>query len=98
MNQSAYKFGVALALADAGLLKNAAESPQESPMPQGSKKVPAELLAAKLRNEPDMAPTEQAEADTQPETDYDFNFNGVSSYTPLANMGLDFRAPVDTSV
>ena len=98
MNQSAYKLGVALALADSGLLKNAAESAQESPMPQRSKQIPAELLAAKLRNEPDMAPTQQAEATTQPESDYDFNFNGVSSYMPLTNIGLDFNGPVDTSV
>ena len=98
MNQSAYKLGVALALADTGLLKNAAESSQESQMPQGPKQIPAELLAAKLRKEPDMAPTQQTEATTQPETDYDFNFKGVSAYTPLANIGLDYSGPVDTSI
>ena len=97
MNKQAYQLGVALALADTGLLKHAA-APGETAMPQGPTQVPAELLAAILQKAPDIAPAQQSEAVSRPEVDPDFSFSGTSTYTPLSNIGLDFRGPVDTSV
>ena len=97
MNKQAYQLGVALALADAGFLKHAAD-PGQTSLPLGPTSIPAELLAALLQQEPDTKLVEQSEAVSQPEVDHDFSFVGTSTYTPLANIGLDFRGPVDTSV
>jgi len=98
--KNAYQIGVVLALGDLGLLKTGAEdlSPDAS-MPEGDPTIPAEALAAALREIPDEEPTHQTEAVSQPESELGFFFDrGQSSFTPAQSWGLDVRGPTDTSV